>query len=405
MVRYPLPMPIIVIAIAGVALVAFAAAVIYPQVVRRWIRRELRDLPRYAAAIREKVATARRVAEDLADAVSTGAMSRADGLYEELRGHVEAELVGGMAGDYIEATCHLIEARSAGSVSDIDRLVSELGGVVRRRELGARDRSRARMALEVLESRLRDRGEDRTARRIVDLAGRVAPGSIENGVGLELLLRQARPGPRAEFPRLVVMPPLWGDDTFVRRPLLGSPAALPGVPWVAIALGTRGAGFELKRRDAVSLTELVALIAEARANTLALRAAWMRSSDRISWSADAAVLAAVAPRDGDELILHREYLRDAARELGSSTLVAVVPAAGWLLVTSGTTGDPAALSGMRRIAEAVAGVQGQSPISTAPLVIVDGKLEGLVRWGDDGVSEVVLATESDAGWFPELGQT
>jgi hypothetical protein len=220
-----------------------------------------------------------------------------------------------------------------------------------------------------------------------------------------------------KIPRLVIHPPtLNAPEDYVCRPLVGGWQSRDAdMPWVAVAEAHEDGSFRLARRAGRDRAGVQALVAAARQNTLASPASWAVVEQRgLLWWKKPSMLRAIgdlsvspsrmATEGGgvddlsSDVLLDGSTLANAAEQLGTTALIAIVPKRGWLLVARGTPGDIQAAQPLHQAADGIAGRAGAHALSRAVFFLKDGDLVGIsVSRGNDGYISLMRADEEH--WY------
>lgn len=217
------------------------------------------------------------------------------------------------------------------------------------------------------------------------------------------------------FPRLVIVPHTQVQHRkHLCRPLVGSGEGVP-YPHVAVAEGIDDKTFRLARRGGRPADE--ALLREAKKVTSALTWSWSVAQESGFWfwkrpsllrgMGDPMVPIAEMTTDNGgvddlatELLLLPEAMAEASLKLRSSTVFAVVPKRGWLMVGPGEAGNPILASAMHEVAQGIASRAGRSVVSgDVVLIWQGGKIIG-VDCRADGGGYISLQGEDEAAWWP-----
>jgi hypothetical protein len=202
------------------------------------------------------------------------------------------------------------------------------------------------------------------------------------------------------FPRLVLQPGSLPDaDRLLCRPLVGPVLGRdPRLPLVAVAHAFEAGLFRLFTREGTPVA-LEAVVSQAR-RTLALTPlSWIVHDSgggffhprprMLRAAGDPRIPFEVMCTDGggvDDLstaaLLHPPALKQAADGLGASSLLAVAPKRGCLLVSAGSELDEPAILRMQNLAEDLAERAGRHFLSTAVFFVRDGEVVG-ARTGSD----------------------
>jgi len=210
----------------------------------------------------------------------------------------------------------------------------------------------------------------------------------------------------------VLMSGAWSDaDSHLCRPLLGSRTGRPPLlPWVAIARGVSGGGYDLVGRDGLTAADARGFVAEATSHLDACARSWQvaATSGFLFFKRPSMVRPIVAQPPGatpepmddlsSEQILNPKALAEAGASLRSQELLVVIPKRGWMLALAGRAGEFPRMMVANQAASGVFGRAGKDALSPYAFFTSGGRLTGAnVLEGSSGFMH--LAAPDEAGWL------
>lgn len=207
-----------------------------------------------------------------------------------------------------------------------------------------------------------------------------------------------------KFPRLILLSKEQAQNANVARPILG-PIDNNPVPWVALATGFSEGKFILDGN--------ISLVDEATNNINSMPYKWeVIQHDKFLWMkrpsmarayGDLGSAVRLSSADGSddmstELLLNSQAMREAEIVFGTSSLGAVVPKRGWLLIAPIKPGDLKASTPLLQAAQGIASRAGVYSIcSDTVLFIQNNKICGIeVR--NEREKFISMSLDKDASW-------
>jgi hypothetical protein len=211
------------------------------------------------------------------------------------------------------------------------------------------------------------------------------------------------------FPRLVLAPPdLKEEERYVCRPLLGKREGREvDMPWLVVAKARSADGGVYEYAERTSASEVKDLVAQATRVTNETKHEWTVSetSGLLFWKKPSLLRATGDLSFGmddfsSDLVVHETALAAAGHVLGSTSLFAVVPKRGWLLVAAGEPGELSKMAPMHQAADGIFGRAEKKDALTQLLFFVkDGKLGGWSSLGGGSGVLTLSAKPEESAWL------